>query len=129
MNLSFAWDLAVLRGERHQFRFIAATLAVAAFLVVPSLAKATVTSSVVGGQLIVENNAGGITFVGCSSAGGLGTVRVNGADPGTGPAACSAITKIEVRDRSNGQIDDTFNLSGPLGVNATNFPGLPTTIL
>ena len=64
----------------------------AALLAVPGAASAAVTSSVTNGDLTVTSDAGDaivITDVG-------GNVKVNGADPGNGPAASSTIDTIVV---------------------------------
>jgi Ca2+-binding RTX toxin-like protein len=88
--------------------------AAAALLAFPGAASAAVTSSVTNGDLVVSSDAGDaitITSVG-------GQVKVNGADPGNGPAASTTIDSITV---TGGSGDNNINLSG---VNGTDFTTL-----
>jgi Ca2+-binding RTX toxin-like protein len=88
--------------------------AAAALLAFPGAASAAVTSSVTNGDLVVTSDAGdaiAITSVG-------GQVKVNGADPGNGPAASATIDSIAVTGDSGA---NNINLSG---VNGTDFTTL-----
>lgn len=66
----------------------------------------TVTSSVAAGVLIVTGKAADTIVV--SAAGG--EVQVNGADPGSGPAAASSILKIVVSNGPGSSLDDLTNV-------------------
>jgi Ca2+-binding RTX toxin-like protein len=94
---------------------LAAGAAAALMLALPGSASAAVTSSVASGVLTVNSDANDaitITSVG-------GDVKVNGGNPGGGPAVTSAsITAIDVNGGPGG---NDINLAG---VNATDFPAL-----
>jgi DUF4097 and DUF4098 domain-containing protein YvlB len=84
----------------------------AALLAVPGAASAAVTSQVQNGDLTVTSDAGDsivITDVG-------GNVKINGADPGNGPAASSTIDTIVV---TGGPDANNIDLKG---VNGNAFP-------
>jgi hypothetical protein len=86
----------------------------AALLAVPGAASAVVTSSVTNGDLVVTSDAGDaivITDVG-------GNVKINGADPGNGPAPSSSIDTIVV---TGGPDANNIDLKG---VNGNGFPTL-----
>jgi Ca2+-binding RTX toxin-like protein len=57
-------------------------------------ALATVTSGFSAGVLTVASDGGDVITVGCTGAGG--NVLVNGANPGSGAVACSAVTQLAV---------------------------------
>jgi hypothetical protein len=83
----------------------AAAILVLAALAAPANALAAVTSSVVDGHLSASSDAGDSIAVTCSG----GFVKVNAADPGTGPALCSGITAVTV---SGGPLANTLDLRG-----------------
>jgi Ca2+-binding RTX toxin-like protein len=88
-------------------------------LLVPAAASAALVSEVTpGGQLIVESDASDSIAVTC---GADGNVKVNGADPNTGPAACSAISHMWV---IGGLGPNVIDLSG---VTRASFPSLNLT--
>lgn len=72
-------------------RWVAALVILAA-LAVPAEALATVTSSVVGGQLVAASDGSDSISITCAA----GLVKVNGDDPGTGPAVCTAVSVVTV---------------------------------
>jgi Ca2+-binding RTX toxin-like protein len=93
--------------------------AAAALLAFPAAASATVTSSVTNGDLVVASDAGDpivITDV-------EGKVKVNGQDPGTGPAPSADIDSIVV---TGGPEVNDINLSG---VNADAFKTLASVVV
>lgn len=71
----------------------------------PLTAWAAVTSSVSGGVLTVDSDADDAITIDCQA----GNVKINNADPGTGPETCAAITAIVV---NGGPGDNTVDLSG-----------------
>ena len=89
---------------------------IAIFTVFPTVvAPAAVTSSVSGTTLTVNGDAAADSItVTCVDT----NVKVNGADPGTGPATCASIFTIQA-NRGGG--DDNINLSG---VSFTSFTAL-----
>src|SRR5919108_688656 len=100
------------RSTARKGAFVGA--AAAALLAFPGAASAAVTSSVTNGDLVVTSDAGdaiAITSVG-------GQVKVNGANPGNGPAASATIDSIMVTGDSGA---NNIDLSG---VNATDFTTL-----
>src|SRR5919108_340443 len=100
------------RSTARKGAFVGA--AAAALLAFPGAASAAVTSSVTNGDLVVTSDAGdaiAITSVG-------GQVKVNGANPGNGPAASATIDSIVVTGDSGA---NNIDLSG---VNATDFTTL-----
>src|SRR5919108_715934 len=100
------------RSTARKGAFVGA--AAAALLAFPGAASAAVTSSVTNGDLVVSSDAGdaiAITSVG-------GQVKVNGANPGNGPAAIATIDSIVVTGDSGA---NNIDLSG---VNATDFTTL-----
>jgi hemolysin type calcium-binding protein len=83
-----------------------APLAAAIFLLAAPGAQAKVGSSVSGGLLKVRGGKGSDRItVSCIAD----AVKVNGKDPGTGPAACSHVSEV---DMVSGPGDDHVNLSG-----------------
>ena len=89
---------------------------VAALLAVPGAASANVTSAVSGTGVLTVNSDANDAITITSVA---GDVKVNGGNPGGGPAVASAgITAIDV---SGGPGANNINLSG---VNGTDFPAL-----
>ncbi len=83
-------------------------------------ASAAVTSSVTGGTLLtVSSDAGDTIAVACAT----GQVRVNGADPGSGPASCAGITSIVV---NGGPGDNVLTL---VDVLAADYPALATVVM
>jgi Ca2+-binding RTX toxin-like protein len=100
------------RSTARKGAFIGA--AAAALLAFPGAASAAVTSTVTNGDLVVTSDAGdaiAITSVG-------GQVKVNGANPGNGPAASATIDSIVVTGDSGA---NNIDLSG---VNGTDFTTL-----
>src|SRR5829696_753469 len=72
---------------------VLAGAAAAALLAFPGIANAAVSSTVDGaGALTVISSAGDAIAITCAS----GDVKINGADPGSGAAACADITSITV---------------------------------
>src|SRR4051794_4106993 len=76
----------------------------------------SVTSVVMDGMLTVSSDAGDAIVI--TEAGG--NVKINGADPNTGAAAASSLTKMIVNGDSLGNFIDVT------GVSLTNFPALDT---
>ena len=89
----------------------AATVALLAF---PGLASAAVNSAVNAGALTVTSDAADPIAITCAA----GNVKINNADPGTGAAACNAITSISVTGDAGA---NTINLAG---VTAADFTAL-----
>jgi Ca2+-binding RTX toxin-like protein len=83
-------------------------------LCVSMSAAATVSSGFSSGTLTVSSDGADDIAVACSGVGG--NVLVNGANPGTGPVACSAVTTLSV---SGGPGANLIDLTG---VNGSNFP-------
>jgi Ca2+-binding RTX toxin-like protein len=77
-------------------------------------AAAAVTSGFSSGTLTVSSDGADDIFVACSGVGG--NVLVNGANPGTGPVACSAVTTLSVGGGPGANLIDLT------GVNASTFP-------
>ena len=100
-------------GLKRARRIAAFGCAVAAWCV-SSPAWGAVTSSVVDGQLSVVSDAADAISVSCVSD----AVKVNGSDPGTGPAACGSITSISV---TGGPGANSISLPE---VDAARFPSL-----
>ena len=96
-----------LRGTRTRVGVLAGAAA-AALLALPGVANAAVTSTVAGGVLTVNSTADDAITITCA----IDKVKVNGADPGTGPADCAALTSIDVH-------------GGP-GANAITLTGVTT---
>ena len=96
-----------LRGTRTRVGVLAGAAA-AALLALPGVANAAVTSTVAGGVLTVNSTADDAITITCA----IDKVKVNGADPGTGPADCAAIASIDVH-------------GGP-GANALTLTGVTT---
>lgn len=92
--------------------FLVPALALA--LCAPALA--TVTSSFSAGTLTIASDASDAIDLDCSGTGG--NVLVNGAAPGSGAVACSAVTQLSV---SGGPGANHIDLSS---VNAGSFPSL-----
>jgi Ca2+-binding RTX toxin-like protein len=92
-------------GKRRTPVGVLAGAAAAALLAFPGAASAAVTSSVAGDALTVNSDAGDTIAITCVA----NAVKVNGADPGTGGAACDLITSITV---NGGPGDNLINLSG-----------------
>lgn len=80
------------------FVLVGATAPVA----VPQVAHATVTSGVNASTLLVSSDAADPITITCVG----GQVKVNAADPGTGPAACSSVTALEVVGGPGGNVID-----------------------
>jgi Ca2+-binding RTX toxin-like protein len=110
------------RARRSCSRALLPVLSLAALLLaLPTAASAAIIATVTNGQLVVQSDGGSVA-IGCSGAGG--NVKINGGDPGTGPALCTAITGIEVKDPSRSA--DTFDLSA---VTAAQFNTLTSIVL
>lgn len=93
--------------------------AAAALLAFPGVASAAVNSSVAGGVLTVTSTADDPITITCVAT----EVKINGANPGTGAAACNAITSIDV---NGGPGANVINLTG---VVATDFPNLTSVTI
>jgi Ca2+-binding RTX toxin-like protein len=106
---------ARMNGDQGRRFSLLGLLAIALLLILAPSASAVVMSTVGStGFMFVSSNADdaiGITCVG-------GNVKVNGADPNSGVAACSLIRQIQV---NGGPGPNTINLSG---VTQTDFPNL-----
>jgi Ca2+-binding RTX toxin-like protein len=92
--------------------------AAAALLAFPGAASAAVTSTVANGDLVVSSDAGDAITITSVDVNGVRQVKVNGADPGTGPAASATIDSIVVTGDGGA---NNINLSG---VNGTDFTAL-----
>src|SRR4030095_3132872 len=79
------------RDQRRRLSLLG-FLAVALPLIIAPSASAVVTSAVTNGILQVTSDAADAIAVTCEG----GNVKVNGADPGSGGAACSAIQGLFV---------------------------------
>lgn len=99
----FCHDLQVRMSWQRRCCLAAAVCA--GVLVSTGPAFATVTSSVSGNQLSVFSDAADSIAVNCAG----GQVKVNAADPGTGPALCAAISFVNVQ---GGPGDNAIDLSG-----------------
>lgn len=101
-------------------RCVAPLLASFGALAITPGAFGALNSAVVGTALQVSSTANDAITISCVSL----NVKINGADPGTGPAACSSITTITV---TGGPMDNQIDL-GPVGAGA--FTGItgPVTI-
>jgi Ca2+-binding RTX toxin-like protein len=97
---------------------VLAGAAVAALLAFPGIASAAVTSSVTGGVLSVSSDAGEAITITCVG----GNVKVNGADPGSGAAACNALTGINV---DGGPGANAIDLTG---VTSAAFPNVASVL-
>jgi Ca2+-binding RTX toxin-like protein len=97
---------------------VLAGAAVAALLAFPGIASAAVTSSVTGGVLSVSSDAGDAITITCVG----GNVKVNGADPGSGAAACNALTGINV---DGGPGANAIDLTG---VTSAAFPNVASVL-
>ncbi|HEY1275669.1 MAG TPA: hypothetical protein VGF25_12185, partial [Thermoleophilaceae bacterium] len=98
--------------------------AVAALLAFPGIANAAVDSSVSPtGVLSVSGQGADAITITCDTSQVPGKVKINGQDPGTGPADCDAITAIDV---TGGSGDNAITLTG---VTSDAFPNAePVTI-
>ena len=96
-------------------RVLGTVVLAAAVVAVPQAAHATVTSDLVANILTVSSDAADPIAVTCVG----GQAKVNGADPGTGPAACSSVTGLQVFGGPGGNVIDLS------GVDPTAFNFLP----
>ena len=94
-----------MNGDHGRRLSLLGFLGIALLLILAPPASAAVTSSVSNGFLSVTSNAGDAIAITCVG----GNVKVNGADPGSGAAACSAIQGISV---NGGPLANTIDLSG-----------------
>jgi Ca2+-binding RTX toxin-like protein len=94
-----------MNGDQGKRLSLLGFLAIALLLIWAPPASAAVTSNVSGGVLFVMSDAGDAIAITCAD----GNVKVNGADPGSGAAACSLIQGIFVR---GGPGANTIDLSG-----------------
>jgi Ca2+-binding RTX toxin-like protein len=102
------------RGSSRARLGVIGGAAVAALLAFPGAASAQVTSQVTNGDLIITSDAADeivVTDVG-------GNVKINGGDPGNGPAASATIDSIVV---TGGPGNNNIDLKG---VSGTAFPAL-----
>jgi Ca2+-binding RTX toxin-like protein len=95
---------------------VLAGAATAALLALPGVANAAVTSSVTGGALAVSSDAGDAITITCAA----GNVQINGANPGTGAAACNSITSIDVQGGPGGNTIDLTGVTKALFPNITS---------
>jgi Ca2+-binding RTX toxin-like protein len=91
---------------------------VAALLAFPGIASAAVTSSVSNGVLTVSSDADDAIAITCAG----GNVQINGANPGSGQALCTAITRIEVDGGPGGNAIDLT------GVTTAAFPNVASVL-
>ena len=106
-----------MNGDQGRRLSLLGLLAIALLLVLAPTASAAVMSSVgPTGFMFVSSNAADAIAITCDG----GNVKVNGADPGSGAAACSLIRVIQV---SGGPGANTINLSG---VTQAAFPNIGT---
>jgi Ca2+-binding RTX toxin-like protein len=94
-----------MNGDQGRRLSLLGFLAIALLLILAPPASAAVTSSVSNGFLSVTSNADDAIAITCVG----GDVKVNGADPGSGAAACSAIQGISV---NGGPLANMIDLSG-----------------
>jgi Ca2+-binding RTX toxin-like protein len=94
-----------MNGDQGRRLTLLGFLAIALLLILAPAASAAVTSSVSNRFLSVTSNAGDAIAITCVG----GNVKVNGADPGSGAAACSVIQGISV---NGGPLANTIDLSG-----------------
>ena len=94
-----------MKGDQGRRLSLLVFLGIALLLILAPPASAAVTSSVSNGFLSVTSNADDAIAITCVG----GNVKVNGADPGSGAAACSAIHGISV---NGGPLANTIDLSG-----------------
>ena len=107
-----------MKGNQGRRFSLLGFLAIALLLTLAPSASAAVMSSVfTGGFMFVSSNADDAIAITCDG----GNVKVNGADPGSGTAACSLIKQIQV---SGGPGPNTINLSG---VTQAAFPNMILT--
>ena len=99
--------MARATGKRKARLGVLAGAAAAALLAFPGAASAAVTSSVAGGVLTVNSDAGDTIAITCVA----NQVKVNGGNPGSPPAvaACDSITSIVV---NGGPGDNLITLAG-----------------
>jgi Ca2+-binding RTX toxin-like protein len=92
--------------------------AVAALLAFPGVASANVTSTVnAAGALTVTTDAGDAVAITSDANGAL---KINGQDPGSGPATSASITSIQVTGDGGNNIIDLSGVSDPaFGVQTT----------
>src|SRR5262245_40436237 len=96
---------------------LVACLLAGAVTTIAAPAQAALTSSVSGGVLTVTGDASGNHIdIGCPGT----DIKIEGSDPGTGPAACSSITHIIVN--SAGGDDEVYV---PFGLPLTTLNGGP----
>jgi Ca2+-binding RTX toxin-like protein len=103
------------RDQRRRLSLLG-FLAVALPLIIAPSASAVVTSAVTNGILQVTSDAADAIAVTCEG----GNVKVNGADPGSGGAACSAIQGLFV---NGGPGANTIDLSGVAPTDFVNIVG------
>jgi Ca2+-binding RTX toxin-like protein len=109
-----------MNGDQGRRLSLLGFLAIALLLILAPSASAAVTSNVLsGGALSVMSDADDAIAVTCEG----GNVKVNGADPGSGAAACSLIHQIFV---GGGPDPNTINLSG---VTQAAFPNMQVAVM
>src|SRR5215203_1659616 len=105
-------DVARKQSSSRARLGVLAGAAAAALLAFPGIANAAVSSTVDGaGALTVTSSAGDAIAITCAS----GDVKINGADPGSGAAACADITSITVTG------DDAANVINLAGATTADF--------
>src|SRR5215207_5215815 len=105
-------DVARKQSSSRARLGVLAGAAAAALLAFPGIANAAVSSTVDGaGALTVTSTAGDAIAISCAS----GDVKINGADPGSGAAACADITSITVTG------DDAANVINLAGATTADF--------
>jgi Ca2+-binding RTX toxin-like protein len=112
-------EVARIKSTSRARTGVLAGAAAVAALAFPGIASAAVNSSVAGGVLTVTSDAAESITVTCATP----NVKVNGDNPGTGPALCADITSIVV---TGGPGANTINLAG---VNGTDFSKLASVTL
>jgi PASTA domain/RTX calcium-binding nonapeptide repeat (4 copies) len=105
-----------MNGDQGRRLSLLGFLAIALLLILAPPASAALTSNVSLGLLSVMSNADDAIAITCVG----GNVKVNGADPGSGVAACSAIQGIFV---SGGPLANEIDLSGVTEADFLNIPG------
>jgi Ca2+-binding RTX toxin-like protein len=104
-----------MKGDRGRHVWVSGFLAIAVVLILAPPATAAVMSNVsLAGFMFVSSNADDQIAITCVA----GNVKVNGADPGNGAAACSLVRAIQV---SGGPGPNSINLSG---VTQAAFPNI-----
>jgi Ca2+-binding RTX toxin-like protein len=99
--------------------------AAVALLALPAAASAAVTSGVAGGTLTVTSDAGDAITITCVA----NAVQVNGGNPGSGPAACDAITSIVVTGGPDANVIDLSGVSDRDDAVDTDYPAITSVTI